>query len=271
MGGDRTCPDDCLIGAWHSLPDDQKTLTRRRPIVEQLRKQGYSQEVIATQLGVDQATISRDLEALCIVHNAASPRKDKLGRPNTGRPRRLRMSETAVAEAAAEQIVDKRKSYVQTEREVEFSNTVLRSAVAREEGRREMLEKLLDAAAAKNFTDKGKLRIEDAIRVHQKNLNRIFEQQVNEEVRRRIVAADDATRADNKRLRAENLTLSQIVNERGVFTEQQFKGMQKLCHPDAPASLELRSELIQILNEKKQRLIKLETRRNKGPADGSSS
>ena len=78
MGGDRTCPDNCLVGAWHGLPDDQKTKMRRRPIVEVLAKQGYTQETIALQLGVSQPTVQRDLDGLFTVNK---PHRPKGGRP----------------------------------------------------------------------------------------------------------------------------------------------------------------------------------------------
>src|SRR6516164_1129831 len=88
MGGDRTCPDNCFLAAWYSVPEDQRTAERRRPIVEQLAKQGYTQQAIAMQLGVDQATISRDFPTLCIVHNVKGQGKDTLGRTrSTGRPK----------------------------------------------------------------------------------------------------------------------------------------------------------------------------------------
>src|SRR5262249_10360919 len=88
MGGDRTCPDNCLLAVWHGMPEDQRTKERRRPIVEQLAKQGYTQQAMATQLGVDQKTISRDLETLGILPNVKGQGKDTRGRKrSTGRPK----------------------------------------------------------------------------------------------------------------------------------------------------------------------------------------
>src|SRR6516162_9078825 len=93
MGGDRPCPANCLLRIWHSLPMDQRTKERRRPMVEQLAKQRYTQDAIAIQLSVDQATISRDLETLCTVHNVKGQGKDTLGRKrSTGRPKGSKQS-----------------------------------------------------------------------------------------------------------------------------------------------------------------------------------
>jgi IS30 family transposase len=65
---------------WHSLPLDQKTKERRRPKVEALAKQGYTQEAIAMQLGVSQKTISNDFQTLVTATNVKGQGKDTLGR-----------------------------------------------------------------------------------------------------------------------------------------------------------------------------------------------
>jgi hypothetical protein len=81
-------PDNCLIAVWHGMPEDQRTKERRRPLVEQLRTQGYAQQAIAMQFGVNQARIARDL-TLCSTHNVKGQGKDTLGRKrSTERPGR---------------------------------------------------------------------------------------------------------------------------------------------------------------------------------------
>jgi predicted ArsR family transcriptional regulator len=94
MGGKRTCPKGCPLAKWASLsPADRKS--QRKTIAEQLYKQGFTQEVIAQQLNVDQRTISRDLESLDMMPKPlrpkggrpkASKKNNGTGRP-TGRPR----------------------------------------------------------------------------------------------------------------------------------------------------------------------------------------
>ena len=126
----------------------------------------------------------------------------------------------------------------------------------REIGRREMLNELLDAAAAENFSEKGKLQIDDAIRIEKARLNKQFDQRVSEEVRRQIDAANDAMRTNYARLSADNLNLTRIVSQRGVFTETQYKQMLMLCHPDSSASPQLKAELLQVLIQNKIRLVK---------------
>jgi DNA-binding transcriptional regulator YhcF (GntR family) len=114
------------------------------------------------------------------------------------------------------------------------------------------------ALAKATFSDKSKLTIEEAIRIHKRRLDKQFEQRVNEEVRRRIAVADDATRANNKALRLENINLQRIVGQYAVFTKAQFRQLQILCHPDNSASPQLRAELLQILIQHERRLVKPE-------------
>ena len=180
MGGDRTCPDSCLVGAWHTLPDDQKTKVRRLPIVEALTKQGYTQEVIALQLGVSQNTISRDLEGLSTV--------DKPHRPKGGRPkgtkakgggmshrRAARRNDNAASEAAAKLVLDEGLSNEEAGKKTGAGSELLvRIAVAREEGRREpqvsrdglaMTAQQKYDAAIKQATRRLEVEIEHKVRV----------------------------------------------------------------------------------------------------------
>jgi hypothetical protein len=186
------------------------------------------------------------------------PRKRKLNHPNAVVNAWKRTQPRAAAEAKAAEGAKpaaKAARLDQGKAQKEAATTTDLKSV-QPEGRREVFAELLDAAAAKHFSDKGALRIEDAIRVHKARLNKAFEWQVNQEVRRRIDAANNATRAQNKELRLENFNLQRMIGQRGVFTETQYKQMLMLCHPDDSASPELRARLLQILVENKIRLVK---------------
>jgi len=107
-----------------------------------------------------------------------------------------------------------------------------------------------DAALAKaeaGFSEKSKLALADAIRIHKARLDKTFEQLVNEEVRKRIATADNAVRERLKRADAAILQFERERGKKGVFTKRQFKQLQICCHPDASASAETRAELLQIL------------------------
>lgn len=171
--------------------------------------------------------------------------------------KRNRKTPPAVDKDLVSAVENDGKTQKQAGQEQGVSEQVVKTALAREEGRRETLNELLDAADVKNFSDKGALKIENAIRIHQARLDKQFEQRVNEEVRKRIEAADNFVRQENKRLREENVALQRIVGQRGVFTKAQFRQMQMLCHPDNSASEKLRAELSRVLIDNENKLIRI--------------
>jgi DNA invertase Pin-like site-specific DNA recombinase len=58
----------------------------RKPIAERLYKQGFTEEQIATQLGVTKATISNDL-ANCLTTKQSKPAKTASNPKGAGRPK----------------------------------------------------------------------------------------------------------------------------------------------------------------------------------------
>lgn len=121
---------------------------------------------------------------------------------------------------------------------------------------RARIAELEASTGAEHFTDKTKLRLDDAIRIHKARLDKQFKQRVYAEVRRRIDAADDATRASNKELRQKVFDLESMLGRRAVFTETQYREMLMLCHPDSSASAVTKARLLQVLVEKKKALAK---------------
>jgi hypothetical protein len=103
------------------------------------------------------------------------------------------------------------------------------------------------AEAEKRFSEKSRLTLADAVRVHKTRLDKSFEATVSTEVRRRIEAADDHVRKHLRECEQRLLQFERERGKRGIFTKRQFKQMQILCHPDNSASPELRAELLQIL------------------------
>jgi len=115
-----------------------------------------------------------------------------------------------------------------------------------------------DAALARAeamFSEKSKLAVADAIRIHKARLDKAFEQAVNTEVRRRLDAADNAVRERLKKADQTILAFERERGKRGVFSEQQFKQMLMLCHPDNSASSETRASLLQVLTKNKVNLV----------------
>ena len=99
-------------------------------------------------------------------------------------------------------------------------------------------------------------RLEAAIRAHKARFDRMAQQMISDEVRRRIAAADDFARAENKKLNAENMQFRQILNQGCVFTEREFGQLLMCVHPDNTASVNVRNEMLRLLVANKRRLIK---------------
>jgi hypothetical protein len=75
--------NDCPLAVWANLaPDDRKA--QRKPVAELLFKQGFTQDQIATQLGVSQQMISKDLSGLL---PGSKPPRPKGGRPKGSKPK----------------------------------------------------------------------------------------------------------------------------------------------------------------------------------------
>lgn len=264
MGGDRTCPKDCPIAVWASLsPKERKA--QRKAIVERLYNQGHglTQAQIATQLGVSQQTISDDLAGL---PETGKPPRPKGGRPKGSKPKPKPKPETPQTDRAYEAIVKAQSEGQPIPPKKEFAKALGVSHMAMEKGWDRVHQEQEQAAttaatedralAEATFSEKSKLTVKDAIRIHKTRLDKEFERRVNEEVRRRIDEADNLAREENKRLRREKAILERMLGDNAVFTKAQFRQMQMLCHPDNSASLEVRNALSQILVEKERRLVK---------------
>ena len=233
MGGDRTCPDNCLIAVWHSLPEDQRTKDRRRPMVEALAKQGYTQEAIGIQLGVSHQTIGRDLETLSIVDNVKGQGRDTRGRKkSTGRPkggRKERIKNTAdTLTRAAELFLDKGMTRAEVMAETGITENQVQLAVERERGRREAIPDI-DPATLSLTTQQ---KFEAAIAAHKRKLDLEFRDRILDEVRRRI---DEMILPEWKRRIEEAKKL--YKHRRGAMDKATFNKIRRALHPDSRNSI----------------------------------
>jgi DNA-binding XRE family transcriptional regulator len=234
MGGDRDCPDDCTYVKWSNLSKaDQKA--QRRDFVAELRAKKYSQEQIGRMLGVSQQTISNDFLTLPITSNVQTDRgTDTLGRKkSTGRPKgskQRRKNESAAAENAAKQIVNGEKTYPQIEKETGISNIVLRSAVAREEGRREVQADPPIDPSSLSLTAQQKL--EAATRQHKQKLDAGFHQAVNARVQEFLM---DTILPRHRKEQAEAKKI--VEARRGIMDKATFNKIRRALHPDSRQSI----------------------------------
>jgi hypothetical protein len=114
------------------------------------------------------------------------------------------------------------------------------------------------AAAEASFTDKQKLKLDDAIRIYRERLLKQYLLQLNEGIRQGVAEANQFCLEDNKRLRSENQRLDDLNRQRGVFTKAEFEQLLKTAYPDNVASVEVRNAAFILLEANKQRLLKPE-------------
>ena len=223
MGGDRTCPDDCLLAVWANLPaDDRKK--RRKPIAEQLYKQGFSQEQIATQLGVSQRQISTDLRSLEVT-SKLPPRASKRGRKGEGRPKGSKNRTTPAAPAQ-----DPVRVSATPQEWEEFKR------VEDDAGRK--AAEVLGAVVKGVEIDPATLslsaqqKLDAAIRQHQRKLDLSFQQRVLDEVKKRI---DEIVLPHWKKQIDQAQEL--YKHRRGAMDKATFNKIRRGLHPDSRNSI----------------------------------
>ena len=232
MGGDRACPDDCPLAVWAGLsPTDRKA--QRKPIAERLYKDGLTMEQIATQLGVTHATISNnlrefvsDLQIKKVAKTASNPKG--AGRPKGSKPRggpkpERRTNTPAVEQTAASLVLDQGKTYEQVKTELRLrSVNIVKTAVAREEGRR---EPQIDRSELSISVQQ---KLDGAVRQHKAKLDASFYEAVNNKVRERI---DEIVLPHWKRQIEQAKTLYE--RRRALMDKETFNTIRRALHPDS--------------------------------------
>jgi len=225
------------------MPDDQRTKERRRPIVEQLAKQGYTQDAIATQLGVDQRTVGRDLETLGTLPNVKGQGKDTRGRKrSTGRPKgsagrrgtSAPRNKTVANEdrpSLAADVLDRGVTVKAAATAAGVSEQIVKTSVEHEKGRREgIAEKTALDPSLLSATAQEKL--DAAIKAYKRKLDAEFANAVDERVRKRIdeiVLPHWKQRIDQ----AQQL----YARRRGLMDKDTFNTIRRALHPDSRLSI----------------------------------
>ena len=154
----------------------------RQRIAEYLytKEKGWTVQRIAEALGVGKSTIERDLGNLPIVgklkHTKTATNPKGAGRPKN---RKTRATTPEQDTAIAKTVLDDGKSWEETGKEFGVSDTVVRRAVATEEGVRKAKEDPEIDRATLSMTVQQKL--DAAIRQHKAKLDIEFEQRVQAE------------------------------------------------------------------------------------------
>jgi len=154
-------------------------------------------------------------------------------------------------QAEIEELLDKKTPKKKIEEITGLSDRQVRHITERVRVERAAVARALSSGALTkaeaDLSEKSKLTLADAIRIHKAKLDKAFEQLVSDEVKKRIAAANDAVRERLKKADQAILQFERDRGKRGVFSKRQFKQLQICCHPDASASKETRAELLQIL------------------------
>jgi predicted ArsR family transcriptional regulator len=227
MGGDRTCPDTCPLAVWANLSSvDRKT--QRKAIAALLYQEGFTMEQIATQLGVHHSQIVRDLK---FVHSAQIKKAKTASNPKgAGRPKgtgpqpQRRTVSPTVEQTAASLVLDQGKTYDQAKTELGLrSVATVKTAVAREEGRREpQIERAeLSMTAQQKF--------DAALTRAKKELQASFDKRVYEELKRR--AEETFLPSYNEKYKQYEHVMA-AYRKRGMFTAAEFKMIRACLHED---------------------------------------
>jgi hypothetical protein len=135
--------------------------------------------------------------------------------------------------AAAAKCLDEGKTREQVAVETGLSEHQVQLSREREIGRREMLAELLAAAAAQNFSDKGKLTIENAIRIHRRNLDVEYDTRRSKEIREHIQRIMPTLQQErNQAFKTEQFYREFMQKQKKIMTTDEFRLVLSCLHPD---------------------------------------
>ena len=217
----------------------------------------HADRKIAEEMGIDQKTVlnkRRQLEATeeissvdRVLGTDGRWYKVKRDKPKPAVGRSDKFSEDDERKAACE-IIDEIKSEKQVAAETGMSSTVLRRAVNKEQGRREVLaDPPIDPST---LSKTAKEKFDAAMRQYQKNLDAQFEERVQSEIQRRV------KEMVYPRLQEREKDAERVVKARGgVFTLLEYNMILKCLHPDMQPSVEQKAEAVQLWHENKICLV----------------
>lgn len=237
MGGDRTCPDDCPLAIWAGMSKaDRKT--QRKIIAERLFKQGFMQDQIATQLGVSQRQISRDLFNLDIA-SKSKPTKTARNPKGAGRPKgsgtaRKRKQKSGQDErvAAAALVLDHGLSRVQVKEQTGLGEHEVQLAVEHERGRREVEPEV----TRDMLTMSAQQKFDVALRRYKASIFAEFHRAVADAVADKVKDFVDSTIIPDWRKKIDQA--HKLYNSRvALMKKEMFNKIRRALHPDSRNSI----------------------------------
>jgi hypothetical protein len=231
MDGNMKCgPENCPLTAWSALSPSERKV-QRQALAEQLYKQGFTMEAIAEQFGVTHQTITNDLRNLqidCKLNHA----KTKSNPKGAGRPKgSTKRHDVAASARAAKRVIDDGITIEQAKAEENLASvTTVKTAIQREEGRREALADPIIDRSELSLTAQQKL--DSALRQHRAALDASFRAEVMKEVKKRIdeiVLPSWQEKVDE----AQQL----YARRRGLMDKETFNIIRRALHPDSRHSI----------------------------------
>jgi len=247
--GDAADAERFKVAIASNIGFQQMTAEDRKRIAAHLYGKDWTMQRIAEALGTTHKTISKDLnEFVPEVQNktraktASNPKG--AGRPKgTLKPER-RLNTAPTVEAAAKAVLDEGKTYAEAEALTGLSNTVLRSAVAREEGRREARAEVPPLALSEMPHSMAQ-RYAAALKKARNELR----EEITEEIRKSYL--DMIERYKQRLIEADRI----IASHKGIFSRQDYRKILACLHPDHN-SFQFAAEALQAFRAHEKVLVK---------------
>jgi orotate phosphoribosyltransferase-like protein len=217
--------ENCPIVPWATMSSTDRRAQRQAKAAE-LEGRGFTEKDIAALLGVNQATISRDLADLCAVHNS-KPAKTASNPRGSGRPKgsQKRAKITDPFEARIITMADAGMSAPEIAAEVDIHPRVVGRLLQDEDIRREAKTVADIDPASLSMTAQEKL--EAAIRQHKRKLDFEFEARVLAECKSRM----DAISLPHYAKELAELERS-ISSRKGIMDRATYRKILSCLHPD---------------------------------------
>jgi predicted transcriptional regulator len=205
----------------------------RGRIAKKMSDQGFTEQQIAKQLGVNQATISRDLGDLCTVHNSKSAKTASnpkgAGRPKgKTMPRAERLPKAIEREEKVAILADAGMSTAEISAEIGLGPRAVSQALEHVAIKREA-EAQIDPAT---LSLSAQQKLATAIKQHQHKLSAGYHAHIQEEIRKRLEETI-LPHYREKQAEAEKV----IKARKGVMDKATFNRIRRCLHPDSRQSV----------------------------------
>jgi ParB/RepB/Spo0J family partition protein len=234
----------------------QSTHDDRKRLAEHLyTAHGMTMDAIARILGVSQQTISNDLETLPIA-GKVSPRVDKHGRVNTGRPKaapkppKIPKSASDTAQAWAAKVIAGEISQEEAANQAGVSRTTMRTTVSHLKGQMEAHADPVIDASTLSMSAQDKLAA--ALRQHKKVLDATYADRVTEGIRKHM---DETLLPILEKEKEEAEAI--VASYKGVMSKGDYFLIVKCLHEDTWQSVDqpTRDKAFHIMDRHKNILV----------------